>query len=193
MNNYNFYAETIRQSVSMNEVVALYNLKLNRSGFICCPIHHEKTPSCKIYPNGKGWWCYGCNSGGSVIDFVMGVHKCSFTDALKIINSEFHLGLFDSKPDLRKAREFRKRQQREAAEDAETNTKLNRLTALYRNAWNQIKVHNPRKPYSEHELNLLSRMDYLDYIFEELNGMERGEKLSLLRTLTMNLSTHSIP
>lgn len=187
MSELNFYAETIRQSVSMKEILGLYNLTPNRSGFICCPIHHEKTPSCKIYPNGKGWWCYGCNSGGSVIDFVMGVHNCGFGEAIKIINSEFHLGLFDGKPNLRKVHEFKKRQAQEAAEDKEIRTRLRWLTMIFHSAFVQIKEHDPNMPYSERELMLLQRMDELDYIFEELYEMERGEKLLLLRNLTKNL------
>lgn len=187
MSNFNFYAETVRQSVGMKEILGLYNLTPNRSGFICCPIHHEKTPSCKIYPDGKGWWCYGCNSGGSIIDFVMGVHKCGFTQAIKIINSEFCLGLFDNKPNLRKVNEFRRRQARENSENKE----IERLTALfnqkYRKLFCELNNHNKALPYSEREIEIISKLEYWDYLADEISNMERGEKLSLLRSLMKDL------
>lgn len=38
-----------------------------------CPlgIHDDSTPSFTIYPGDAGWYCFGCNQGGSVIDLGM--------------------------------------------------------------------------------------------------------------------------
>lgn len=33
-------------------------------GWMCCPMHGERTPSLVLYPDG-GWKCYGCGRGGS--------------------------------------------------------------------------------------------------------------------------------
>lgn len=37
-----------------------------------CPLpdHDEKTPSFTVYPGDRGWWCYGCNRGGDVVDLA---------------------------------------------------------------------------------------------------------------------------
>jgi DNA primase len=37
-----------------------------------CPLpgHHEKTPSFVVYPGDRGWWCYGCQRGGDVVDLA---------------------------------------------------------------------------------------------------------------------------
>lgn len=194
MNDYSFYADTIRRTVNMKDIITLYNLTPNRSGFICCPIHHEKTPSCKIYPNGKGWWCYGCNQGGSVIDFVMQVNQCSFVDAIKFINSSFNLGLTDSKPDLRKAREFKKRQQMEEAENNEINRLYRQLTDYYRSKHYILVDRDKTKPFTAEEVNALSITQYLDYAFQELDYItDRGEKLSTLRNLMKNMTALSTP
>ena len=37
-----------------------------------CPLpgHDEKTPSFTVYPGDRGWWCYGCQRGGDVVDLA---------------------------------------------------------------------------------------------------------------------------
>lgn len=49
---------------------------------ICCPFHDEDSPSCFIYPNNT-FYCYGCNKGGDVIDFIKLRDGLSFTEAVK--------------------------------------------------------------------------------------------------------------
>jgi len=90
MNN---YAEEIRNAVTARELFEFYGFAVNRSGFVCCPLHGEKTPSLKIYPGAGGWKCFGCGAGSSVIDFVMMYFGLSFVDAEKKINEDFRLGL----------------------------------------------------------------------------------------------------
>lgn len=38
-----------------------------------CPLglHDDSTPSFTIYPGDRGWYCFGCNQGGTVIDLCM--------------------------------------------------------------------------------------------------------------------------
>jgi hypothetical protein len=37
-----------------------------------CPLpdHEDRSPSFVVYPEGNGWWCYGCNRGGDVVDLA---------------------------------------------------------------------------------------------------------------------------
>lgn len=55
-----------------------------------CPFHaggNERTGSFTIFKNTNRWWCFGCNLGGDVIDFVMKVYNIDFTHAVRnIIN-----------------------------------------------------------------------------------------------------------
>ena len=49
--------------------------------FICCPFHHETTPSCLISKD--RWYCFGgCGAGGDSIDFLMKTTGKSFTEVL---------------------------------------------------------------------------------------------------------------
>lgn len=87
-------AQRIRQSVTTDEWVRHTGLQPDSHGFLCCPFHHEKTPSLKLYKNGD-WHCFGCHTGGSVIDWVMKSEGCCFAEAVKMIDCEMELGLFD--------------------------------------------------------------------------------------------------
>lgn len=59
-----------------------------RDGMVCCPLHTEKTPSCKIY-NDNHWHCYGsCNTGGDVIDLVMAMQEMDFIPAVKYLTGK---------------------------------------------------------------------------------------------------------
>ena len=91
-------AQRVRESVRLADVLALYHLQPNRAGFLHCPFHSgDRSPSLKIYPDQNTWHCFGCGKSGTVIDFVMEMERCSFLDALKKLDADFHLGLSDSK------------------------------------------------------------------------------------------------
>ena len=87
-------AQVIRDSVTMDQILSLYGYR-PKHGFICCPFHGEKTPSLKIYAKTGGWHCYGCERGGSVIDFVMEHENCNFATAVRAIDNAMHLGLMN--------------------------------------------------------------------------------------------------
>ena len=87
-------AQTIRDNVTMEQILSLYGYK-PKHGFICCPFHGEKAPSLKIYKDTGGWHCYGCERGGSVIDFVMEHENCNFPTAVRAIDAALHLGLLN--------------------------------------------------------------------------------------------------
>ena len=88
-------AQTIRDSISAQEIAARYGYQPNRGGYIPCPFHAEKTASLKLHKS--GWYCYGCGKGGSVIDFVMLHESYTFPQAVKAIDENLHLGLLDVK------------------------------------------------------------------------------------------------
>lgn len=53
-------------------VRALLGVEPGRDGKIACPFHGpERTPSLHVYPSPqRGWYCYGCGAGGSVLDLA---------------------------------------------------------------------------------------------------------------------------
>ena len=79
--------------VTMPEMMEQYGFRLDKAGFCKCPFHSERSASFKAYPGQRGYYCFGCNQSGSVIDFVMKFFELSFGDAIKKINEDFSLGL----------------------------------------------------------------------------------------------------
>lgn len=72
--------EQIKDLYFMRDILERYGLQQpNRSGFICCPFHKEKTASMKVYP--KDFHCFGCGVNGDIFTFVMLMDGISFKEA----------------------------------------------------------------------------------------------------------------
>jgi CHC2-type zinc finger protein/DNA primase RepB-like protein len=39
-------------------------------GYVSCPLHEERTASCHVWPDERGWWCFGCSRGGGIYDLA---------------------------------------------------------------------------------------------------------------------------
>lgn len=69
-------------------------LQLKRSGsrrFTRCLFHAENTPSMCLYPDGGGFYCFGCQEHGDVICLYQQALSISPLDAAKRICSDFGL------------------------------------------------------------------------------------------------------
>ena len=96
--DYGEAAAVIKATISMDDILGMYDIKTNRAGFLVCPFHEDTDASLKVYRNRaghSGWHCFGCGKGGSVIDFVMGYENIPFFLAVRSINEGLHLGLLE--------------------------------------------------------------------------------------------------
>lgn len=67
-------------------ILNFYDGKLQKHGDKAvgiCPFHNERTGSFHVYLSQNTWWCYGCQAGGSVVDFIMRMHNIDFLQAVK--------------------------------------------------------------------------------------------------------------
>lgn len=67
------YEDVLRGIPASVYVPALTGRPLGRDGKIRCPLHaggQERTPSLHAYDGDRGWYCFGCQAGGSIIDFA---------------------------------------------------------------------------------------------------------------------------
>ncbi len=108
-------AETIKRILSMDQVARRYGFDPGRAGFIHCPFHTgDRTPSLRIYAEpGRGFHCFGCDAGGSVIDFVMRLFNISFSQVIVRLNVDFGLGLSGGRPDPRALERLKKERAKE--------------------------------------------------------------------------------
>lgn len=71
-------SEEIKAAYSMRDILERYGLHPNRSGFICCPFHKEKTASMKIYQD--SYYCFGCGAHGDIFDFISRMENLTFRE-----------------------------------------------------------------------------------------------------------------
>jgi len=50
-----------------------------------CPFHNEKTPSFVVSPDKQIYHCFGCNKGGSALNFLMEYERMDFKEALEVL------------------------------------------------------------------------------------------------------------
>lgn len=107
--------ESIKAAVNIDDLMKNYGIQTNRQGVACCPLHNEKTPSFKVYPKTNSFYCFGCGAGGDVIKFVELMEHVSASDAAKIIDGNFGLGICGGKPSFEAIKtQIRRKREREA-------------------------------------------------------------------------------
>ena len=80
--------DTIERVKEANDIADIIgrHLELKRSGSAfkaLCPFHQEKTPSFMVNPARQIFHCFGCDTGGDVIRFIMLYEGLPFVDSLK--------------------------------------------------------------------------------------------------------------
>lgn len=81
------YIAELSRRIDITELIGSY-VELKRAGRMekgLCPFHNEKTPSFYVYPETNSYFCFGCNAGGSAIDFVMHQQNLDFVEAVKFL------------------------------------------------------------------------------------------------------------
>lgn len=77
----------VKEAVDMVDVMADYTT-LQRAGSLfkaLCPFHHERTPSCVVYPDDQHYHCFSCGEHGDVIDLLCQKENISFADAVELL------------------------------------------------------------------------------------------------------------
>ena len=83
------YSEEIIEEVRIrNDIVGVVTgyVHLERRGrhmMGLCPFHGEKTPSFSVDPTRQLFYCFGCQKGGNVYHFLMGIENLEFPEALR--------------------------------------------------------------------------------------------------------------
>lgn len=165
----------------MQTVAERYGFEVNRSGDILCPFHSDSKPSLHVYPGTRGWWCFVCNEGGSVIDFVTKLFHLNARQAALRLDNDFGLGLSTQRPDRNTANEWMQQRQKEAAALATAQAEYTKKSIEVRDIRGAPKppANSPLwGPYAQ----LLGRLDYLENCwFAEHKYPERYKDLQEMR------------
>ena len=90
----------LKSDVSLQRLVESQGIKLKKHGkdyLGLCPFHDDHDPSLVITPDKNLWHCLGaCQSGGSVIDWVMKSEGVSFRHATELLMNDYHPSLVAS-------------------------------------------------------------------------------------------------
>jgi len=81
------FIDDLRRQADIVRVVQDY-VSLKKKGanwMACCPFHKEKTASFSVSPAKDIFYCFGCQKGGSVFNFVMEMERVAFPDAIRIV------------------------------------------------------------------------------------------------------------
>ncbi len=81
----------LKAAVPLVALVKAQGRKLFRKGkdfAVLCPFHDEQEPSCVLSPAKNLYHCFGCDAGGSVIDWLMHTEKLSLRKAVERLRGE---------------------------------------------------------------------------------------------------------
>ncbi len=80
--------DQLKKDTSILDVLERYGVLAERQGnkfMALCPFHEDKNPSLSVDPLKNVWHCFGCQKGGSSIDFVMEKEGLSFKEAVDLL------------------------------------------------------------------------------------------------------------
>ena len=84
--------ERLKNEISLQRLVEAQGIELTRHGADLlgrCPFHDDKTPSLVVSPKKNLWHCLGaCQTGGTVIDWVMKTRGISFRHAVELLRAD---------------------------------------------------------------------------------------------------------
>lgn len=109
--------EEIKEDTTMRDILARYSLpRPDRSGFIPCPFHADRTPSLRIYE--RDFYCFGCGEGGDVLDFMQRMEDLSFREAFEALGGTYPKK--SEEPSFKRRRlAYQRKMRREAARNRE--------------------------------------------------------------------------
>ena len=133
--------DRLKQDISLQRLVEAQGIALKKHGadlIGLCPFHDDHDPSLVISPQKNLWHCLGaCQSGGSVIDWVMKAEGVSFRHAVELLQADYQpvLAAASSSEPIKRA--TTRKLHNPLPRDAEDQQLLNRVIAYYHDTLKQ--------------------------------------------------------
>lgn len=168
--NWDEVAQTIRDTVTMEDALAMYCPDTPIRNRRCpCPIHHGRDYNFSFLPH--GFTCFVCGASGDVVTFVKEVCELSTrVDALKKINADFRLNLLDC--DISVETKARIARIRAEAEEHEIKRKEweDKYFKLQKEWIDLDKIRATAIPMSDEFAFAVKRIDYIAYLINCLES-----------------------
>jgi len=90
---YDEFIDKLRVASDIVSIISEY-VPLKKSGrnyWGSCPFHHEKTASFSVTQDKGFFYCFGCQTGGNVFNFLMRLENISFFEAAKLLASKLNI------------------------------------------------------------------------------------------------------
>ena len=81
------FIDDLRRQADIVRIIQDYvTLKKAGANWVArCPFHKETKPSFSVNPAKDIFYCFGCQKGGSIFNFVMEIERVTFPEAIKIV------------------------------------------------------------------------------------------------------------
>ncbi|HVS81487.1 MAG TPA: DNA primase [Pyrinomonadaceae bacterium] len=81
------FIDDLRRQADIVRIVQDYvTLKKTGANWVArCPFHKETKPSFSVNPAKDIFYCFGCQKGGSVFNFIMEIERVTFPEAIKLV------------------------------------------------------------------------------------------------------------
>ena len=103
----------VQNSVDIVDVVSEHVLlkKAGRNHLGLCPFHTEKTPSFTVSQEKQVYYCFGCQAGGNVFNFLMKRDGLGFVEAVKLLARRAGIEIADRQmsPEMKRRLQERER------------------------------------------------------------------------------------
>lgn len=154
--------EEIKASNSMYDILAMYGIHPNRSGFITCPFHKgDREPSMKVYKDGYN--CFACGENGDIFSFIMQMENQEFKEVFLSLGGTYEHETYQDK--LKRYHAVKEQNmKRKRREVMKARRQLNnKLIDIYRTGYLKSK------PFSQAWTDCYNALQYQLYLHETLN------------------------
>lgn len=148
----------VKESVTMQQAVEYCGLRVIKDKCLC-PFHKDQHPSMKIYPDGKGYYCFACGSGGDQVKFVARYLGVNNYDAAKELAQAFGIPI-EEPVTYREKREAEKKKRCRREKDEFT-----RYARKWLMVYRSLQCEAVRTQ-DRHFWEGLGNLSYVDYLLE---------------------------
>ena len=98
------FIEEVRAASDIVAVISDYvRLKKTGQNFVgLCPFHSENTPSFTVSRQRQMFYCFGCNTGGDVFEFIQKQEAIDFPEAVRLLAKRAHIPVPQQSPAAQK-------------------------------------------------------------------------------------------